>query len=143
MSLPELGGGTTLRHNGKTYTISPLTFELQGEFSDFLEQRAWETLERQKPRLSDEEYYKRWDRLDEKITAGVYAFGGPVCQDAVRTLVGAKELLRLSLKVKHPEVDHEFVDNIFEEKAREANAAIARANPDPLGEGPESGPARA
>lgn len=131
-----LGMGTEIEFEGRTYRMAPLTFELQAKYVAWLKRQAVEAIRQQRSYLTEEEYDKKMDRVDRNIAAGVYGFGSDLCIQSVKGPDGLKELVRLTLGKNHPEVDHEFVDRLFETKVKEAAAALQRANADPLPETP-------
>ena len=127
-----LAVGPDIDFEGRTYTLSPLTYELQAKFEVWLERRAVQAVERQKPYLADDDFRERSARVFVDIAAGVYSFGSPASVQAAGTLPGLKELMRLSLSKKHPDVDAAFVDRLVEAKQKEVGEAFQRANAGPL-----------
>ncbi len=127
-----LGVGSEIEFEGKTYTMAPLTYELQAKYVAWLKKRAVMSIKEQREYLTDEEYKEKMDNVDRNMAAGVYGFGGKVCVDSVRSMDGLKELVRLTLAKNYPEVNHEFIDRLFETKMEEATANIKRDNANPL-----------
>lgn len=131
-----LGAGSSIEFEGQVYQLAPLTYALQAKYETWLERRAVEAVRRQRSYLDDDEYQQKMTAVDRDIAAGIYSFGSKACQDASRSIHGLKELIRLSLAKNYPEVNHEFVDRLFDTKMQEAANAFMRANADPLPQAP-------
>lgn len=130
-----LGVGQTITFEGKEYTLSTMTFDMQAKFETWLERRAMDAVRRQKPFCDDEEYKELSCRVITDIAAGVYSFGGSKCVEAAKTLPGVKEILYLSLQKNHKNIDRETVDRMVAEKISEIAAALSQSNPQtPAGE---------
>lgn len=125
-----LGEPVPFQFRDTTYQLSPLTFALQAKFEFWLEGRAFEALERQRENMPAEEYEKRYAALLGDVVGGVYSFGGDVSIKAAKSLPGLKELLYISLSARHPKATRAFVDEIFEDKMKEAAAAVNAVNQD-------------
>lgn len=131
-----LGKGATISFRGKDYELAPLTFGMQAKFEHFLKQRAINFVKEMRDNYSDEEYRAQLSDIRDKGAAGMYSFGGQVCQDAFKSLPGLKEILRLSLQKNYPaEVTHEFIDALVEEKLQEVQEKIGDVNSDPFTKG--------
>lgn len=133
-----LGKGSAIEFGGKTYKFSPITYDIQAEYTTWLKRRAVEEVREQKSYLTPEEYERKMDRVDRNRAAGVYSFAGELCRESVHSLEGLKYLVFLTLKSNHPEVDMAFIDQMFESKEimEQASRAIKSANSDPLGVSP-------
>jgi len=126
-----LGRGPELEFEGRTYEVSPLTFELQARFETWMERRAYESVRRHRAGVPDEEYYRLLAAVARDSAAGEYSFGSKASVKAGASLPGIRQLLYLGLSKRHPEVDEDFVDRLLGAKMEEAVAVLARANADP------------
>jgi hypothetical protein len=127
-----LGQGSSLSFQGKNYTLAPWSYDLQGEFERYLEDKAWETCRRASQRLSKEEADELRAQTLRDITAGVYTFGGPVSAKALQSLPHLKRLLYLMLEKKHPEVTPQLVDEMVDQNLEQVIAAVNEVNADPF-----------
>lgn len=127
-----LGMGAEIEFEGKQWRMASLTYELQAKFVAWLKRRAVDAVREQKSYLDPDEYAAKMDKVDQNIAAGVYGFGGEVCVKSSKSIDGLKELVRIALAKNHPEVNHEFVDRLFETKIDEAARVVKRANSGPL-----------
>src|SRR6476469_7884575 len=125
-----LGKPVPFVFRGKTYQLSPLTYALQAKFEYWLEQRAMETLERRKPDLKPNEFEHQYLGLIGDFAAGLYSFGSENCRKAAKSVPGGEELFCISLSARHCEVTRQLVDEIFDEKIKEAMAAVNGVNGD-------------
>jgi hypothetical protein len=129
-----LGVGPSLEFEGVTYHVKPLTFELQAKFEQWLRRRALKSAQEdfEARQMSRDAYNATLTGIRRDWAGGVYAYGGEVSIDAMKTMPGIKEFLRLSLSKDHPEVDAEFIDRMMEAQMEEVSHALAEANADPL-----------
>jgi hypothetical protein len=127
-----LGESTTFVFGDETLELSPLTYADQAKFESWLEGRALAALDRQRPKIGEDEYRKRWADLIGDIASGLYSFGSENCAKAAKTIPGLKELFLISLVKKQPNITRQKIDEIFESKMREAADTMNAANSDPL-----------
>lgn len=127
-----LGKPVPFVFRNKTYDLSPLTYALQAKFEYWLEQRATQALERRKPDLKPAEYEYKYLGLIGDMASGMYSFGSENCLKAAKSIPGLKELFFISLSARHSDITRAFVDEIFDEKIKEAMAAVNGVNGDPL-----------
>ncbi len=123
-----------------------MTMDVIAEFEMFLEDRAFDVLERQKRRMTDEQYSQDRLALVQNIAAGACGFLSRTGQEVYRSSQfdpknkAAIELLYLRLKYGNPgcpEVTRQFAEEYIEanfEKALEA--AMKELTPDPNSQGP-------
>lgn len=127
----SLGLGSTFEHEGKSYTCSPWTFKIQGEFERYLEDFAIQKVRLMKPNLTDEEYKSLVASVHKDIASGQYSFGGETVAKAIGTLVHFRVLFFFCLRVNHPEVTMQFVDELLKGRLEEMMEKISEANSDP------------
>ena len=114
----------TIEHKGVTYKLAPLTLEVQGQWEQWLENRAWEALARRRQNIGDYEYRQLADSLTQAITAGEYSF---FSEASKKTLAGVhgllgpglRQMLFLRLRLNHPEVSKETIWDMIEVRAEE------------------------
>lgn len=133
-----LGLGSSFTHEGKTYTCSPWTYKIQGEFERYLEDHAIRTAKRMRQYLNQEEYSDLIAKTQKDIAEGYYAFGASPCMRAMQTLTHFKKILQLCLIVNHPDIDMEFVDELVQNRLEEMMSKVGEANNDPNQNGPEA-----
>jgi flagellar motor switch protein FliG len=131
-----LGNGSTLQFRGKTYRLAPWSYDIQAEFEQHLEQKAWETYLRATKCLPKEEVDALRAQTSRDITAGVYSFGAQVSVTSLSALPHLKHLVWMLLEREHPEVTPMLVQEMLQEDQAEVFRAIDEANADPFGKKP-------
>jgi len=127
----SLGLGSVFEHDGKTYTCSPWTFKIQGEFERYLEDNAIQKAKLMKPNLSETEYKNLLAGVHKDIASGQYSFGSETVSKALSTLVHFRVLFFLCLRVNHPEITMQFVDDLLKTRLEEMMEKVTEANLDP------------
>lgn len=89
---------TNLECDGKQYPMRPPNQLEQGKFQRWLEQRAYEGIER-RTYAEDSAKYAAINALTQDIAAGVYEWGGDVASKAVLSSSGAAKLVELICNV--------------------------------------------
>jgi hypothetical protein len=133
-----LGLGSSFEHKGKTYTCSPWTYKIQGEFERYLEEYAIRTAKRMRQFLTQDEYSDLVAKTQKDIAEGYYAFGSPPCMRAMQTLTHFKKILHLCLSPNHPDIEMETVDELVQNRLEEMMSKVGEANQDPNPNGPEA-----
>jgi len=133
-----LGLGSSFEHDGKTYTCSPWTYKIQGEFERYLEDHAVRIAKRMRQYLTAEEYSDLIAKTQKDIAEGYYAFGSPPCMRAMQTLTHFKKILFLCLTPNHPEIEINIVDELVQSRLEEMMNKVGEANNDPNPNGPEA-----
>lgn len=128
-----------VQFRGKSYKISPISYDLRAEFSCWLKRRAVLEIQAQLDQgwISEESYEAKMDRVDQNMAAGVYSFGGKLSLAAAKSPEGSKEILRLCLVKGNgdaKEFTSEFIDEFLQEKQKEIERALKNANSLPLAE---------
>ena len=128
-----LGLGSTLDHNGKTYTLSPWTYKLQGEFERYIQAAALKDLKDllAAGALTPAEYDSDRRELRDKILSGELSFGGEYIAKSISQLRHFRKLVLLMLLPTHPEVNEEFVQEIISARLEELYDKVAETNQDP------------
>jgi hypothetical protein len=132
-----LGLGSTFDFNGKSYTCSPWTYRIQGEFEQYLESHAMKTVKKMRQYLTESEYGELVAKTHKDIAEGYYAFGSEPCMRAMQTLTHFKKVLHICLLPKHPDIDMNTVDELVQNRLEEMMAKVGEANSDPNPNGPE------
>lgn len=133
-----LGIGPTLVHKGKTYRLSPLSFEGQALYEVWLEGRAWEVASRSNRFMTGTTPDDVRSIVIRDIASGIYSFGSPAFASSIKTMPGIKKMLHLCLLKEHPDVTEAVVDEIFEATMAEAVAKLGEVNADPNPAAPAS-----
>jgi hypothetical protein len=128
-----LGSGSTFVFRGKPYKVSPWNYNIQAEFEQHLEKKAWETYRRAAQHLPKEESDALRRETSQDITAGVYSFGAQVSAKALTAMPHLRHLIWLCIECNHPEVTPMLVDEMLGEAAEGVMQAIDEANADPFG----------
>ena len=126
-----LGQGSTLEHGGKTYTLSPWTYKIQGEFERYLEDHLFQVYKRMSPYMTAEERKEELAKIRKEVTSGEYTFGSDLVARALSSLPHLTHLLYLMLRVNHPEVDKDLAAKIVDGQLEDVMAKMAEANADP------------
>lgn len=133
-----LGKGTSIRIEGKSFELAPMTLDMVAQFEAWLEDRAWQRVERQRGQCADAIYQERLRATAELIAAGALGFGSEAYARALDSLAGQKQLLFLMLSARQRDVDASIVERIFAEQFEETLAKMAALNNDPKVPGLES-----
>jgi hypothetical protein len=123
-TMPAAGVGPSIKFRGKTYTLHPWTPELTALFEVWLQEQAWDAVERFKPGLSEEAYQRRLDTVAKLIGSRQFAFGSEACRLASTSLPGQKYSIYLQLRACDPEVTERLVEDIWAEKQQEIIAKL-------------------
>ncbi len=126
-----LGGGSQLEFDGKTYTVSPWTYDIQKKFEQYMEKEAFASLKRMRPNLNDEEWRDQLSLLNENITIGVYSFTSGRVAKALTHIPHQKYLLYLCLVPNHPDVTRETAGKMIDKILDDVFIAMGDANADP------------
>lgn len=126
-----LGLGTSFEVNGKTYSLSPWTYKIQGEFEKYLERKAVEAFQAVAPLMTPEERAHELKALRQEITGGEYSFGSDAVAKALNSVVHLTYLFYLMLRPNHPEMTLELAGELVSANMADAMAKIAEANADP------------
>ena len=135
-----LGQSETITFKGKDYRLSPLSLEVFGLWEQYLEERAFAVIDRQKARaiaagnLNPAVFDKREQDLIERIAAGHYSFFSQASADAQQSILsdGWKNMIRIRLQVLQPEVTMALVEEMIEDQADKIIRALRLLDaPDP------------
>lgn len=133
-----LGGGSEIEFEGKVYTLSPWTYEVQAAYERYIEREAVNALKRMKPLLTDEDYQEQLNKIQQDITIGLYTFGSEKVARSLLAKPHLKYLYYLLLRGNHPDVQMDLVGRLIDKKWEEAMEKMAEANADPTTEGSAS-----
>ena len=133
-----LGLGSSFDHKGKTYTCSPWTYQIQGEFEKYLEEVSIKTAKRMRVYLTQVEYQELIAQTQKDIAEGYYAFGSPPCMRAMQTLTHFKKILHICLLPNHPDIEIDTIDDLVQTRLEEMMNKVGEANTDPNPNGPET-----
>jgi hypothetical protein len=123
-----LGIGPEVEFRGRKYRLTPWTLEMTALFEAWLEQRAWDAVERAKGAVPEDVYQRRLDTVTRLIAAGHFAFGSAAAAEAGRSLPGMKYSTYLQLKAAGGDVTERLVEDLFAEKQAESLAKLGAAN---------------
>ena len=135
---------------GKTYLVSAVDTDMEGEFQVWLEGQALDAIERHRPRadlaveggrLDYQSYLVQHEQWRREVAAGTYEYGGPVATVSLFRPDGKgnRHLLYLQLVRKQPAVTPVLVEQIRRDAAAWSKllAVQGALNADPS---PESDP---
>ena len=131
----------TITHNGVTYKLSPLTLERQAEFEQWLENRAWESLERRRIRMPQHAFDAEAGRIFRDVAADMYGFFSDCARNAMAEPLGKgnRQLIYLRIKANHPDVTEGLVFEIVEKQGEELLRKIRTMDHDPNSQAPQAG----
>jgi hypothetical protein len=112
-------GGVLFEWKGEEITITPRTLGMEKAFETFARQRAWDAVERDRSFLGERRYNDMMDGVRRDITAGLYAWGMPLCVATLQTPDGAMRMAWIQIKEAHPDFPMEEVREIFEDSENE------------------------
>ena len=117
-----LNSPSEIKYDGKTYLLRQPTLLEQGTFQRYLEQRAYDAIERR-----DYQDARQQDRdrnaLNRDVAAGVYEWGGEVCCQSLQTQTGIAKLLNILLRDQG--VTEELARKIVDRQVKEIAAVLA------------------
>ena len=130
-----LGKAGSFVFQGKTYRLSPFNYDMVAMFELWLEQRAWDSVERTRHLTSEEVYERRLEAMAKLIASGHFAFGGQAAAEAAKSLPGQKRILFLMLTAcpDNEDVTEELVDRILQANMANVMSLVNEANADPNG----------
>jgi hypothetical protein len=134
----SIGIGPSITFKGKSYSLKPWTLEMTCLFESFLEQRAWDAVERQRGTCTETQFQERLNSVPAMIASGKFSEGSQAYADAAVSLPGMKFGVFLQLKAENPEVSEKLVQEMFSEIGEELWAKVTEANKDPF-VGPAAG----
>jgi hypothetical protein len=126
-----LGIGVDFVHEGKSYRLSPWTYELQGVYERYLEAEVTEAAKRMAARLPRDEGRILLKDVAKDIGAGLYTFGG---EEVARSLDSPKhitKLFHLMLQQDDPSITYDLVKKMIETDLSGIMEKISLANTDP------------
>lgn len=126
-----LGLGSTFDFKGITYTCSPWTYKIQGEFEKYMEEHAMRTAKKMRQFLTEVEYSDLISKTHRDISQGYYAFGADACMKAMQTLTHFKKVLYFCLLPNHPEISNVVIDELVQDRLEEMMGKVGEANADP------------
>jgi hypothetical protein len=126
-----LGVGPHVEFNGRKYPISPWTIEMTCQFEGWLEQQAFDAVERTRGFVSEDVYQRRLDTVTRLIASKQFASGSQAAADAAKTPAGMKFSTYLQLRPASPNITEKLVHEIWEAKQAEVLAKVEAANRDP------------
>lgn len=125
----SLGQGADLVIDDKTYKIAPWTYEIQGLFEKYLQEKAVQSVRDMKGVLPPDEYKQVLRETVRDITAGAYSFGSETVATALSSPDHLCHLVYLCMRAGGTQVKKEEVRDLVDsdpdlilEKLNEANA---------------------
>ena len=109
-ALGASGAPIRLPIGDKTYLLEPLTKKVQGDFEEWLEERARRAAMSLKGVLPDRDYQKVLVGTVSDIAAGVYSFTSSAAQNSLGTVDGVSQLFLSMLRKHQPEME---VDDVM------------------------------
>ena len=134
-----LGMPGQIEWQGKTLTVSRITFAVEAHFEQWLEANRDRALERCRGRVGREVYKDRLAEANAQDGALAFAWTGPVAQQAAWSEAGFRELSFFCLKEHQPGWTRQQHEELLADaaKAAELVAVIHRITaPDPNGRAP-------
>lgn len=129
------GRGPTITHNGVSLELAPWDVDMIQQLELWLENKAWDGVERQRHRCSEAEYERRLGIVSRDVAARKYAYLSKAYVEATQSLDGQKYITFLMLCPKNPNkgVTPELAAEICEQ-----NLALLRAKMDSMDADPNS-----
>ena len=135
-----VGTEATVEHKGTTYKLSPCKIEIQAQYEQWLEDRAWDALERRKPRMTTAAYQEAVSQLEQDIATDKYGWFSQACVDSQTAgplSKGFRHLLYLRLKDANPDITPALVLEILGAAWEELAAKARRMDHDPNSPSPD------
>lgn len=128
--IPSPGSFEQVTLSGVTLKFTRVNMPIREEFSLWAMKQAYERLERLKPNISEVEYVRKLQRLDDLVDAGAFDWGFPQDADSCGSMIwkcrehgeGPAILARMMLREHHPNMTAQELADIYvkEEKAARA-----------------------
>jgi hypothetical protein len=132
--LRALGTGADFTYKDVTYKLPPQTPAMVAAFEAWLEERAFDALNRRRGRMSEDDFQAAQGALLASIASGVYNFGSTAARYALeKTKDGERYWLWLRLK-GNAGMTRAIVDAMCDDELEEMRLkqAAARADVDPI-----------
>lgn len=126
-----LGSPVDLVYDGKTYKLSPWSYDIQSSYERYLEGEAVAALKRLRPYLTEDEYREQLSETRRDVGAGLYTFGSDIVAKAIWAKPHFKHLVWLCLQKNHPEATKDLVSKMVDDQLDEVFAKMNEANADP------------
>lgn len=129
----SLGTPKTFEFEGKSYKISPWTYDILARFEDYLETDALRNMKKMRPYLTDEEYKDLAHKTRQDLDSDRYTFGGEAIKEQLKSTSHLKVLTLFCLQIEHPQLDLNFFKEVEKEpeKFQELIELMFEANADP------------
>jgi hypothetical protein len=112
----DLLGVLHLPFEGKSYRVHPVTGDMELHFTNWLEHRAWEKIEREKFRRASS-YELNMTVWQKMVAADQFDWTSDVARDSRNSEAGKKELLFHMLAKADPTITRQLIDRIFADPA--------------------------
>lgn len=116
------GKGPQIDYQGVSYELSPWDVDMAEMLELWLEERAWQSVERHRHRITPEEYERRLGIVAKQIAAGDYSYLSPAFARASSSLPGQRYISFLMLMRKNRGMTVELAAEICD-----ANLALVKA----------------
>lgn len=120
-----LGKPFTLRHRGQEYPVAPLDTDMLAMFECWLEDKAYQRVERHRGRCPDHLYRERLAEVTKLVTSGAFDYNGPLAVAASETEEGQTFLLWLRLSKNLPDATLGLAAEVLADQRDEYLAKVA------------------
>lgn len=124
-----LGQGATLDYAGRKWQVCPWTYEVQGQYEQYLEDQALSRFKRQARLLEPHEADLFREKHLEMLGSRAWSFGTPLVYRSMASEANLAHLLLLCLRPAHPEADLTLTLEMVREGRRGVDEALEAANP--------------
>src|SRR5262245_32730469 len=132
------GKGGSVHFEGRDYTIAPYDLDMIAMTECWLEDRAWERVQRLRGKLDEEDYRERLRITAELVGSDTFSHSGPAFGRAVRSIKAQKFIWFLMLS-RNPGMSESLAYRIFD---AEAEMVIARKKTTNNPKEPVAGPTK-
>lgn len=125
------GKGSSFEWRGQRYTLAPLDLDMLAAFEAWLEDNAFQRVERMRHRVTADVYARRLEEVTKLVASGAFRYNGPLADEASASPEGQKYLLLLRLARHHAEITADTVEQMWQEHYQAILARIEAMERDP------------
>lgn len=112
------GSGFKIKHEGKEYTLSPVSVGALGEFVGWAKNLPFDDLAERVEQIEkhglpcSDEMKEGWVQEAVELSKELEHINKPACQALMQDIRGVRFILWQSLKVKHPDMTQELAESL-------------------------------
>ena len=122
----------------RTWKLTPWTYQVMGEYEQYLQDSAFRTMKRMRKHLSEVEYASLTGKTREDVDSGKYNFDGEVCRRSLDVFANFAYITYLCLREHQPDVTYDLARELLKEEGELVVEKFRELNSDPNPKTPAS-----